>query len=37
MDFYNIPGTIRASFAFYNSQADVDAFLAATRAEQLIC
>ncbi len=31
MDFYNIPGTIRASFAFYNSQADVDAFLAATR------
>ncbi|MGI9311131.1 MAG: aminotransferase class V-fold PLP-dependent enzyme [bacterium] len=25
MDFYNIPGTVRASFALYNNRADVDA------------
>jgi cysteine desulfurase/selenocysteine lyase len=24
MDFYNIPGTIRASFAFYNTKQEVD-------------
>ena len=27
MDFYGIPGTIRASFAFYNNRADVDALV----------
>lgn len=31
MDYYETPGTIRASFTFYNTQADVDAFLKATR------
>ncbi|MFT5259911.1 MAG: cysteine desulfurase/selenocysteine lyase [Saprospiraceae bacterium] len=31
MDFYNIPGTIRASFSLYNNQTDVDTFLAAMR------
>lgn len=27
MDFYNIPGTVRASFAFYNTRSDVDALV----------
>lgn len=29
MDFYNIPGTIRASFAFYNTKEEIDTFIAA--------
>lgn len=29
MDYYQIPGTIRASFALYNNQADVNTFLKA--------
>ena len=28
MDFYNTPGTVRASFALYNNRADVDALVA---------
>jgi cysteine desulfurase/selenocysteine lyase len=24
MDYYKIPGTIRASFAFYNTKAEID-------------
>ncbi len=31
MDRYGIPGTVRASFAFYNNRADVDALVDATR------
>ena len=31
MDYYQTPGTIRASFALYNNQADVNAFLKATQ------
>ncbi len=31
MDFYGIPGTVRASFAFYNNRDDVDALVGATR------
>ena len=31
MDFLEIPATTRASFAFYNSRADVDALAAAVR------
>ncbi len=27
MDFYNIPGTVRASFMFYNTIEEVDAFI----------
>jgi cysteine desulfurase/selenocysteine lyase len=27
MDYYKIPGTIRASFAFYNTKEEVDAFV----------
>jgi cysteine desulfurase/selenocysteine lyase len=29
MDFYGIPGTIRASFAFYNTREEIDSFIAA--------
>lgn len=28
MDWYEIPGTVRASFAFYNNKADIDALVA---------
>jgi cysteine desulfurase/selenocysteine lyase len=31
MDFFGIPATTRASFAFYNTRADVDALVAALR------
>jgi cysteine desulfurase / selenocysteine lyase len=31
MDAFNIPGTVRASFACYNTQAEVQAFLEAVR------
>jgi cysteine desulfurase/selenocysteine lyase len=31
MDFYKIPGTARASFAFYNSKKDVDFFIEALK------
>lgn len=31
MDFYEIPGTIRASFAFYNTKEEVDLFIAALK------
>jgi cysteine desulfurase/selenocysteine lyase len=29
MDFYKIPGTVRASFAFYNTKQEIDTFVAA--------
>lgn len=29
MDFYQIPGTVRASFAFYNTREEIDHFIAA--------
>jgi cysteine desulfurase/selenocysteine lyase len=29
MDFYKIPGTVRASFAFYNTIQEIDTFVAA--------
>ena len=29
MDFYKIPGTVRASFAFYNTKEEIDNFVAA--------
>ena len=31
MDFFGIPATARASFAFYNTHAEVDALAAAVR------
>ena len=37
MDYYGIPGTVRASFAFYNNRADVDALVAAlSRAVEML-
>ena len=32
MDFYNIPGTIRASFSFYNTENEVDEMVAALQS-----
>ena len=29
VDFYKIPGTIRASFAFYNTKEEIDTFVKA--------
>lgn len=31
MDFYNIPGTIRASFGFYNTKEEIDQFITALK------
>lgn len=31
MDFFEIPGTIRASFAFYNTKEEVDVFISALK------
>jgi len=37
MDFYNIPGTVRASFAFYNTKEEIDAMvLAVKKAKQML-
>jgi cysteine desulfurase / selenocysteine lyase len=29
MDFFKIPGTVRASFAFYNTKEEIDIFISA--------
>jgi cysteine desulfurase/selenocysteine lyase len=34
MDFYKIPGTIRASFAFYNTKEEIDIFVEAVKKAQ---
>ena len=31
MDFYKIPGTVRASFMFYNTKEEIDAFITALK------
>ena len=31
MNFYNIPGTVRASFAFYNTKQEIDVLVAAVK------
>ena len=31
MDFFGIPGTIRASFSFYNTKAEIDTFINALK------
>ncbi|MEM0541557.1 cysteine desulfurase [Flavobacterium sp. j3] len=36
MDFYQIPGTIRASFAFYNTKEEIDIFVEALKKAQLM-
>jgi cysteine desulfurase/selenocysteine lyase len=34
MDFYKIPGTIRASFAFYNTKQEIDALVEGVKKAQ---
>lgn len=34
MEFYDIPATARASFAFYNSEEEVDALIQAIQKTQ---
>jgi cysteine desulfurase/selenocysteine lyase len=37
MDFFKIPGTVRASFAFYNTMGEIDALVAGVkRAQQML-
>ena len=36
MDFYNIPGTIRASFAFYNTKEEIDIFVEALQKAKMM-
>ena len=36
MDFFKIPGTIRASFAFYNTKAEIDVMVEAIKKAQLM-
>jgi len=36
MDFYGIPGTVRASFAFYNTIEEVDSLVAAVKKAQMM-
>ena len=36
MDFYKIPGTIRASFAFYNTKEEIDIFVGALKKAQMM-
>jgi cysteine desulfurase/selenocysteine lyase len=31
MDYYKIPGTIRASFSFYNTKEEIDQFIKAVK------
>jgi cysteine desulfurase/selenocysteine lyase len=36
MDFFKIPGTIRASFAFYNTKEEIDAMVDAIKKAQMM-
>jgi len=36
MNFFNIPGTIRASFAFYNTKLEIDIFVEAVKKAQMM-
>jgi cysteine desulfurase/selenocysteine lyase len=36
MDFYKIPGTIRASFAFYNTKEEIDVMVEAVKRAQMM-
>ncbi|WP_136480462.1 aminotransferase class V-fold PLP-dependent enzyme [Cognatitamlana onchidii] len=36
MDFYNIPGTVRASFAFYNTKSEIDALVEGVKKAKMM-
>ena len=36
MNYYNIPGTVRASFAFYNTKEEIDVMVAAVKKAQMM-
>jgi cysteine desulfurase/selenocysteine lyase len=36
MDFYKIPGTIRASFSFYNTKEEIDILVAGVKRAQMM-
>jgi cysteine desulfurase/selenocysteine lyase len=36
MDFYKIPGTVRASFSFYNTFEEIDLFIAAVKKAKMM-
>jgi cysteine desulfurase/selenocysteine lyase len=36
MDFYKIPGTVRASFAFYNTKKEIDIFIEAIKKAKMM-
>jgi len=36
MDFYKIPGTIRASFSFYNTKEEIDTFIEAIKKAKMM-
>jgi cysteine desulfurase/selenocysteine lyase len=36
MDFYKIPGTVRASFAFYNTKAEIDSLVAGVKTAKMM-
>ena len=36
MDFYKIPGTVRASFAFYNTKEEIDLFVEALKKAKMM-
>ena len=36
MDYFNIPGTVRASFAFYNTKAEIDVLVAGVKKAKMM-
>jgi cysteine desulfurase/selenocysteine lyase len=36
MDFYKIPGTVRASFAFYNTKEEIDTFVKGIKTAKMM-
>jgi cysteine desulfurase/selenocysteine lyase len=36
MDFYKIPGTVRASFAFYNTKVEIDALVTGVKKAKMM-
>lgn len=36
MNYYNIPGTVRASFSFYNTKEEIDVMVAAVKKAQMM-